>query len=94
MEAIIEGLKYDTATATEIASDEYFDGSSSDRNGRNTYLYKTKKERFFVYRTTRWQGERNSIQPVSKDDAMSLYEELPEHPLSYEEAFGIVPEEA
>ena len=42
-----------------------------------------------------WQGERDSIEPLSKEGAMELYEQLPEHAVEFEEAFpGEVIEEA
>ena len=61
---------------------------------RNVYLYKTVKGSFFLYRTTRWQGERDSIKPVTEQEARYWYEQLPEHEMEYEEAFGEHPEEA
>ena len=65
-----------------------------ERHGRNTYLYRTKAGRFFLHHTTLWQGERDHIEPVSPDEARQYYEDLPEHKMSYAEAFGEEPEEA
>ena len=94
MEQIVDGLRYDTETATKVAHDRYFDGSNWERHGRNTYLYRTKAGRFFLHHTTLWQGERDHIEPVSPDEARQYYEDLPEHEMTYEEAFGEAPEEA
>ena len=94
MEQIVDGLRYDTVTATKVAHDRYFDGSNWERHGRNTYLYRTKAGRFFLHHTTLWQGERDHIEPVSPDEARQYYEDLPEHEMSYAEAFGEEPEEA
>ena len=94
MKKIIDRLLYDTETAEEIASDEYWDGRNRDRNGRNTILYKTKKGNYFAFHKTRWQGELDRIEPLSKEVAMKLYESLEEHEVGYEEAFGVAPEEA
>ena len=94
MEQIINGLKYDTDAAALVASDRWWDGHNWDRDGRNTYLYKTPNGRFFVYRTSQWQGERDRIEPVSPDEARQYYEDLPEHEMSYAEAFGEEPEAA
>ena len=94
MEQIINGLKYDTKVADLVASDRYWDGYNWNREGRNTYLYRTKAKRFFIYRTSQWQGERNHIEPVGLNKAKYYYEELPEHDMSYVEAFGVEPEEA
>ncbi|MFZ5888763.1 MAG: hypothetical protein ACOYYF_14970 [Chloroflexota bacterium] len=94
MKQVINGKVYDTKTATLVASDEYWDGSNWDRHGRNAYLYKTKKGNFFLYCSTRWQGERDSIEALTVNEAKILYEDLPEHELEYAEAFGEEPEEA
>jgi len=87
-------LHYDTKESIELASDNYWDGSNWDRNGRNTFLYKTQKGRFFKYITTRWQGERDYIVPLCLEDAKDCYESLPEHEISWKAAFGYDPDEA
>lgn len=94
MQQIIERKKYDTKTATLIASNRYWDGSNFERSGRNTYLYKTKNGRYFSYHTTQWQGESNTIEALTIDEAKDLYENLREHDLDFEAAFGEKPEEA
>ena len=94
MEQIVDGLRYDTETATKVAHDRYFDGSNWERHGRNTYLYKTPNGRFFLHHTTLWQGERDRIEPVGLEEAKQYYEDLPEHEMSYAEAFGEEPEDA
>ena len=94
MKQIINGLKYDTDTASRIASNDYWDGYSNYRNGRNTYLYKTPNGRYFLLHTSLWAGERDQIEPVELKDAKQYYEELTEHTMSYAEAFGVEPEEA
>jgi len=94
MKAIIGGKVYDTEKAILIAHDRYWDGKNYDRNGRNHYLYKTQKGRFFLYRQTYWQGEKSYIEVLDKEEAKRWYEELEVHEVSYEEAFGESPEEA
>lgn len=94
MREIINGKVYDTEKATLVADDRYWDGRNWDRRGRNTYLYRTPKGQFFLFRTTQWQGERSSIEPISREEAKEWYEQLPEKHLGYEEVFGEVPEEA
>jgi hypothetical protein len=94
MKRVIDGKLYNTETAQVAASDHYWDGSNWERYGRNVFLYKTAKGNFFLHRTTRWQGERDSIEALSEGEARQHYEELPEHELSYEETFGEAPEEA
>ncbi len=63
------------------------------RSGRNTYLFKTPNGRFFLHHTTLWANERDHIEPVSADEARQYYEELTEHEMTYEEAFGEEPED-
>lgn len=94
MKQIIAGKQYDTKKADLVASDRYWDGSNFERNGRNSYLYKTSKGNFFSHHTTQWQGERSTLQALDIDEAKALYEELPEHDMDYIEAFGEEAEEA
>jgi hypothetical protein len=94
MRQIIDGKLYDTEKSQLLAHDRYWDGSNFERNGRNTYLYKTDKGRFFLYHSTLWQGERNFIEAITKEEAKQYYEQLPEHEIDYEQAFGEPPEEA
>lgn len=94
MKQIIDRKVYDTETATLIASNRFWDGSNFERGGRNTYLYKTPNGRYFAHHTTQWQGERDSIEAMTTEEAKKLYEELPEHDLDFEAAFGEKPEEA
>ncbi len=94
MSAVIGGRRYTVNTSTEVASDVYWDGHNFTRDGRNTWLFRTRGGAFFRATRTMWQGERDSIRALTEDEARELYEMLPEHSLSYEEAFGIVVEEA
>ena len=41
-----------------------------------------------------WQGETSYIEPVTVAEAKEWYEALPCQEIPYEEAFGVVPEEA
>ncbi len=94
MKQVVNGKQFDTETAQLVASDRYWDGSNFERSGRNTFLYKTAKGNCFLHHTTQWQGERESIEPISIEEAKEHYERLPEHDLEYEAAFGEAPEEA
>lgn len=87
MTAIIGGKRYSAKTATEIASNEYWDGHNWERSGHNTFLMRTPNGNFFAIHLTQWQGERDTIEPVIADQAKQMYEELPEHELEFEEAF-------
>jgi hypothetical protein len=85
---IIGGKKYSTKTATLIAHDAFWDGHNFERRGRNTFLYRTPNGAYFEVNLTQWQGERDTLIPISQAEAIDLYEtSLPEHPVSYEDAF-------
>ena len=94
MQQIIDRKKYDTETATLIASNRYWDGSNFERGGRNTYLYKTAKGNFFAQHTTQWQGESDTLEALTVDEAKDMYEDLREHDEDFEAAFGVKPVEA
>lgn len=85
---VIDGLRYNTNTATLVADDVYFDGSNMERGGTNTFLYRTPKGRYFVVFQSLWQGSQDTLTPISEEEARELYEtRLSEHHLEYEEAF-------
>lgn len=87
---IVGGLRYSIDASTLIAHDRYWDGSNQERGGRNTYLYLTPRGRFFTVTLTQWQGERDKLTPITKEEAMDLYEgPLTEHVISYEAAFDV-----
>ena len=96
MERIIERKKYSVKTAILIASDEYWDGSNWERHGRNTFLYGTPNGAYFTVTMTQWQGERDTLTPITQAEAIELYEnQLPEHNVEYTEAFpGVDVEDA
>jgi hypothetical protein len=88
MERIINGKRYNTAKATLIAGDDYWDGHNWERSGRNTFLYRTPRGAFFTVTLTQWQGERDTLRPVGENEAIELYEQaLPEHYVPYKDAF-------
>jgi len=85
---IVGKKRYDVSKATLIADDKYWDGHNMERDGRNRFLYRTPKGGYFVVTLTMWQGERDTLDPVSKEEAIALYEgPLTEHRVSYEKAF-------
>jgi len=94
MQRICNGKRYNVATATLLASDEYWDGSNFERHGRNTFLFKTRGGAFFEVNLTQWEGERDTLLPLTEDEAREKYENLPEHHVDYETAFNTVVEEA
>lgn len=85
---IVDRKRYDVATATLIASDCFWDGHNFERHGRNTFLYSTPKGVYFTVTLTQWQGEQDTLTPVSQDEAIDLYEHaLSEHEADYADAF-------
>ncbi len=94
MKAVIGGKRYNVGTAKLLASNEYWDGSNFERNGRNTFLYKTRGGAYFRVALTMWQGERDYIEPLDVGEAKELFESLQEKIVEYEEAFDEVVEEA
>jgi len=94
MKRIVNGKRYSISTATLLASDEYWDGSNFERHGRNTFLYKTRGGAYFQVCLSQWQGEGDTLMPLTPAEAMELYENLREHPVEYEAAFSVIVEEA
>lgn len=94
MTRIVDGKRYAVRTATLIASDEYWDGHNFEHGGRNQFLYKTRLGAYFTVTLTQWQGEQNTLEPVTRAEAIELFEgPLTEHPLTWSEAFDAEPEE-
>jgi len=95
MQAIINRRRYDTDKATLLAGDDYWDGHNWERNGRQTFLYRTPKGAYFAAYLTSWQGERDSLRPLDLEEALELYGRLPERRVDFEDAFpGVEVEDA
>ena len=94
MRKIIRGKMYDTETATLIANNEFSDGSNRMPGGRSTSLYKTARGNFFALYETHWQGERDTIEPLSITAAKDLFEALDADDNEYSDVFGEKPEDA
>lgn len=95
MSRVVNGQRYTVRTAKLLASDCYWDGRNFERHGRNVYLYRTRGGAYFTVTLSQWQGERDLLEPVSREAAIELYEqELTEHEVEYEQAFDAVVEEA
>lgn len=92
MSRIVDQRRYSVATATLVAHDAFWDGHNWERQGRNCFLYRTPKGAYFTVDLTQWQGEHDTLTPVSEQDAIDLYERvLSEHVVEYAEAFPSVP---
>jgi len=91
MQRVIDGKRYNTKTATLVADDVYWDGNNFERSGRNSWLYRTPRGAFFLVTGSQWQGETDSLEPLSANEAKDHYEnDLSEHHLDWETAFGEV----
>ena len=91
---VLNGKRYSVATSTLIASDCYWDGRNNERLGRNTFLYQNRGGVFFKLIMTMWQGETTSLVPLSRTEAMKLYETLAAKEEDYEDTFDVVLEDA
>jgi len=95
MSAVIDRKRYSTKTATLLAGNDHWDGSNYERSGHNSFLYRAPMGAYFAVHLTCWQGERDAIEALSTDEALSMYEEMTEYRVDCEEAFpGIKVEEA
>lgn len=87
-ERIVNRKRYSTETATLIAHNSYWDGHNFERQGRNTFLYRTPAGNYFKVTLSQWQGESDDLIPISQDEAIELYEgSLTEHAEEYAAAF-------
>lgn len=85
---VVEGIRYDTEKAYLLASDEVWDGTGHDRTGRNTFLFRSiQTGRFFQVLVTIWEWERDALIPITRDQALRLYEALPKKEVDFEESF-------
>jgi len=92
---VVDHKRYNTETATLIAGDDYWDGHNFERHGRQTFLYRTPKGSYFATYLTCWQGELDRLEPLSQDEAVTMFEGLQEKRMSFEEAFpGVKVEDA
>lgn len=87
MSKTIWGKRYRVDGATLLADDEFWDGHNFDRGGRNTFLYRTPKGAYFKVRLSNWQGEDDTITPLSEGEARALYESLSEQHVEVDKAF-------
>ncbi len=85
---IIGRRRYSVETATLLASDAYWDGHNFERHNRNQFLYRTPNGAYFTLSRSQWEGEGDTLTPITQDEAINLYEgPLSEHEVSYAEAF-------
>ncbi len=85
---IVNKKRYSVKTATLLAGNDYWDGHNFERNGTNTWLYRTPRGAYFTVNFSQWQGERDTLKPISQEEAIEMFETyLSEHCVSYAVAF-------
>ena len=95
MTEILNRKRYSTDTATLIAGNDHWDGHNYERHGRQTFLYRTPRGGYFAVHLTQWQGERDRIEPLIVDEAVTLWEALTERRVDFSEAFpGVTVDES
>lgn len=98
MSAVKDGKRYSTETATLVAGNDWWDGHNHERNGRQTFLYRTARGAFFFAHITCWDGEADHIEPCEISEAIDFYEQVQPHGtarLPYDQAFpGVTVEDA
>jgi len=87
MKRVINKKSYDTDTAQVIATNDFSDGTNKYNCGRTATLYRTKKGNYFSYHETCWQGEHDSITPLSIDEAIEQWEKMYDQRVEFKEAF-------
>jgi len=87
MEAIIGKVRYRVSDSVLLAHNSYWDNNDFTRHGRNTFLYRSPKGKYFAVHMTMWAGEKDRIEPLSEDTAYQWFEDLPEKEVKVEEAF-------
>ena len=92
---VINRKRYNTATAVIIATNEYKINSPADGLRRTSSLYRTQKGEFFSTHETCFEGEHDSLQPLSEADAIDIYEAMSTCYIKFEDAFpGVEVEDA
>jgi hypothetical protein len=95
--SIIDRKRYSTKTATLLSGNDYWDGHNWERQGRNSFLYRTQKGAYFMVSLSQWQGEDDTLTVLSEGEAIDFFESCREdcRRVTYEEAFpGVKVEEA
>ena len=87
MQQIINRKRYDTKTATLLASNYFSDGSNRLPGGHGTALYRTPKGAYFFHHETLWAGSHDTIEPCSEDEAIQFHETARNQETDYELAF-------
>ncbi|MCK5572822.1 MAG: hypothetical protein KAJ12_08670, partial [Bacteroidetes bacterium] len=94
MKSVINGKRYNTETATLIASSRGDDGGAYS-SGRSAELYRTAKGAYFLAVETQWVGEDDGISALDTEEAVERFDNLRDKAMDFEEAFpGVEVEDA
>ena len=85
MKKIIDGKRYDTETATQIASSINPDAINHPDTWVN--LYRTPRVAYFRVDDSTWEGSVTQWEVLTEDEATALYETLVDQIEDYETAF-------
>ncbi len=83
----VNGVRFVVREAFCIATYNYWDGESHERNGCNHFLYKTPCNHYFYVHVSRNKGERTTIDMLSLDVAVEAFECAPVQIACFEHAF-------
>ncbi|MGH2626498.1 MAG: hypothetical protein ACRDHY_07610 [Anaerolineales bacterium] len=84
----VAGHRYDTATSMLLGDDAFWDGHSFERHGRNRFLFRTQlRGLYFALYRSLLPGEEDHIEPLTREAALALWEELPRRNVELAEAF-------
>lgn len=75
-------------SAVLLAGDDYWDGRGWERRGRNSYLFRSADNNYFLHTRSSWPNEADGLtERVSVREARCLFENLPNRRVSLAEAF-------
>ncbi len=84
---IVNRKRYNVKTAQLLAGNDHWDGHNFERSGRNEFLYRTPNGAYFVVTLTKWEGERDTLEPVTQEEAIEYFEGMTVQRVTYQEAF-------
>lgn len=72
--AMVDRVKYDTATSVAMANSFYADGVNKYTDGKAMELYMDKENRYFFAEYFDWEGAKDRILPVTAEVAAAFIE--------------------
>lgn len=86
---MLGGVAYDTEGSVLVAGDDWFDGRTTDRKGKNHFLWRTPQGGFFL--VAQEEGRPPRIRPLGRDEAIVLWNGLGRRRIEFAEAFpGVI----